>query len=312
MHWRTLLETQRTTVKKQYRVTWFAYPRQDYPQFSGILSGLAANAKNGVIDLTVVMTDRWTPHVQAMMELEVDHLPSGRKRNIAIDFFDVESRIDNSSLQWCDIYYKRQFGPATVTAAPESQAAKLRPLGLTIAAFSPSSWAPSFQAIFKSIGTKCSNTQNASLWQQFVAALQNLRQWAALADVDSVTARDTDVRLPNIVFQPRLWDTMPGCGDDFDVANRDRIETVINLRRRFPNFVASIGLVPSQFAYTHAPQEVLSPAVRTREYHKQLRQSDIAVNCVGLSGSVGWKFAEYMAAGNANKLPLSSSGPRRR
>jgi hypothetical protein len=48
-----------------------------------------------------------------------------------------------------------------------------------------------------------------------------------------------------------------------------------------------------------APDLLLPEHVRTGKFHAQLRHARVAVNCVGLSGSIGFKFGEYLAAGTA-------------
>jgi hypothetical protein len=125
------------------------------------------------------------------------------------------------------------------------------------------------------------------------------RLWATLPRPDAATLQSTDVKERHIVFQPRLWDTEPGSRDQFDVANEDRIALVQALRRAFPNERATIGLLRSGTAAEMAPDLRLPEHVRAGRYLQQLRASVVAVNCVGLSGSVGWKLAEYLAAGNA-------------
>jgi hypothetical protein len=96
-----------------------------------------------------------------------------------------------------------------------------------------------------------------------------------------------------------LWATSAGSHDQFDVANEDRIAVVRALRRAFPHECTTVGLVHNQTAVDRAPDLLLQEHVTTAKYYEQLHSSLVGVNCAGLSGSVGWKLAEYLAAGNA-------------
>ncbi len=282
---------------EQFHVLWKVYPQQDLIQMSGILSGLATLAQQRAISLSFEQMERGVLRNHAWMELVVTHAASGSKRNVVIDYYDDEGRIIPSALEFSDYYFKRQFGPASRRAVGSDAAAKIVPLGLTIAGYSRTSWRPLLAAVRALPRTREVRrpTQDSSVFRHI---LDDLRLWLSLPAPDAAVMKDSDIKEAHIVFQPRLWPTMPGSGDLFEVANYDRIATVRALKLAFPN-ERGIGLLTTGRARELASDLVLDSNVTTQQYHRQLRSSLLAVNCVGLSGSIGWKFAEYLAAGNA-------------
>ncbi|NOT07154.1 MAG: glycosyltransferase family 1 protein [Gemmatimonadales bacterium] len=285
------------TAGKRYHVVWRVYPQLDLVQMSGLLTGLAILKRRGVISLAVEYIDRVCDSLMTM-ELIVTEIRSGRTKQVVFDFHDRGDKIYPDPLDFADLYYKRQCGPETRPAAGPAGAHKIRPLGMTVAGFSRPAWRLVAAAIYGSLHTSQARQARPNLTKLLRQAYNDARLWLLLPPPDSARANPTDAKQPLIVFQPRLWMTTPGSGDVFDVANDDRVETVRVLQRAFPD-MATIGIVHSPFAKQVAEPLLLHRHVNTEEHHRQLRSATVAVNCVGLSGSVGWKFAEYLAAGCA-------------
>jgi hypothetical protein len=201
-------------------------------------------------------------------------------------------------LRFADVYFKSQFGPETLVAARKMSTKKIVPMGLTAGGYSRRTLRLVCIAILGSLRSSEVRRSRKTLAHLLTRAFGEVKFWATSTRPDSPLLRDSDVKCPRIVFQPRLWPTTPGSGDQFDIANVDRIATVRALRQAFPNEHA-VGLLPVHGAPELAPDLLLSERVSVTKYHQQLRTSLLAVNCAGLSGSVGWKFCEYLAAGNA-------------
>lgn len=219
-------------------------------------------------------------------------------RNLVLDFYDQADKLILSALKFADVYFKRQYDSTTEASAAQVETRKVRPLGLTIAGLSMASARLVATEIVASLRSRTARSASPGLAVLLQGALTDARMWLRLPSTDSARLRATGARTPQIVFQPRLWDTPPGSGDLFDVANQDRVATVGALRAAFSSD-QTIGLVHTPFAQQQAPELLTRTKVRTGGYHRQLRASMIGVNCVGLRGSVGWKFAEYLAAGLA-------------
>lgn len=262
---------------------------------SGLLSGLATLAHRREISLSVDFMDHAVEVPYSAMELILTRPVPGATRSIVFEFYDRADKVIPSALEFADLYFKRQYGPET-RALGQPALGKIRPLGLTIAGFSRSAWRLVLAGIYASLRRKGRPPAGraASLRQ----AMADARTWMLTSPPDALLVTPAGGKEPRIVFQPRLWDTSPGSGDAFDLANEDRVAIVRALRTSFPEERA-IGLVHSPAALRLAPDLQLSAHTTMEQHHQQLRASAVAVNCVGLSGSIGWKFAEYLAAGNA-------------
>jgi hypothetical protein len=285
-------------IQPRYNVAWRLFPHLDLIQASGIVSGLATLSRLGQISLSIDFKDDAIEVPYTAMELVVTSTSTGATRNVVLDFYDRSDKLIPSALAFADVYFKRQYDGATESAAASVGARHVRPLGLTIAGLSRSSWWLVAAELRASLRTARARNARAN-WSALLGAMvADARMWLRVPSTDSARVEHAGGRASRIVFQPRLWDTTPGSGDLFDVANEDRIATVAALREAFSSD-ASIGLVHTPFAQRVAPHLLTSSKIRTQTYHRQLRDATIGVNCVGLSGSVGWKFAEYLAAGLA-------------
>lgn len=293
--------TRSETFSAPFHLVWRVYPCLDLIQMSGILSGIAALERRGAVSLEIEFVATAVSRSYPVMEFVVTERKLRRTRHIVLDFYDRADVIAPAALQFADIYFKRQFGAETQAAAGVA-ARKIVPLGLTVAGYTRATLRHVCFAILGSLRSADARHAGGGLSDVFRRAFSEARLWKALPPPDAAMLRDSDVKAPRIVFQPRLWPTTPGSGDQFDVANEDRIAMVRALKQAFPHERA-VGLLRSETASTMAPDLLLPEHVTTERYYQQLRSSLVAVNCVGLSGSVGWKFAEYLAAGNAVVSP---------
>jgi hypothetical protein len=286
------------TSGRQFHVVWKIHPNHDLIQMAGLLSGFAALERRGTISISTEYVDSVVELSYSAMELTVTQMRSGDTRNIVFDFYDRGDKLIPSALEFADRYFKRQCGPDTRHAARELAPHKVLPLGLTVTGFSWAAWRLVRAAILGSLRSRDLRRTRGELLAMFRQAVSDFRLWLRSTPPESLLEPLPDAKSPHIVFQPRLWSTTPGSRDLFDVANEDRIETVRALRAAFPQEPA-VGLVHTEDAMSLAPELMLAERVNSEQHRQQLRSSAIAVNCVGLSGSVGWKFAEYLAAGNA-------------
>ena len=287
--------TEAETQIAPYHVVWRVYPQLDLVVMSGILSGLAALEKRDQISLSIEFMGSPVKDPDAVIELVATDRRTGEIRNIVIDSYDRADRIAASAWKFADVYFKRAFGPQTPACA--SHARKIVPAGLSFGCYSREALRHVCIAVLASLRKESRRTRGV-MRDLLRHAYEGARLWLTFPTPQDPMLRDDDVKDLNIVFQPRLWPTTPGSGDQFDVVNQDRIAIVRALREAFPNERA-IGLVHSETAAAMAPELQLSEHTRSDKYHEQLRRARIAVNCVGLSGSVGFKFCEYLAAGNA-------------
>jgi hypothetical protein len=108
---------------------------------------------------------------------------------------------------------------------------------------------------------------------------------------------------PRAIFLARSWDPaeLPGLARrDIDELNDMRAGCIRLLRKRFGERFFG-GLARSPYALARYPDCVVEPdtSTRRRDYLARLRGYSICVATTGLSDSIGWKFAEYLAFGKA-------------
>ena len=105
------------------------------------------------------------------------------------------------------------------------------------------------------------------------------------------------------IFLARTWDPgeVPGLRRrDVEGLNDTRAECIRLLRKRFGERFFG-GLARSAHALARYPDCVVDArtSTRRRDYLARLRDYSICVATTGLSDSIGWKFAEYLAFGKA-------------
>src|SRR5215471_5638038 len=109
--------THAETSTAPFHIVWRVYPYLDLQQISGILSGIAALDRSNTISLSVEFVCGAGDTIRPLMELVVTERKTGRVRNVVLDFYDRADRVVPDALSFSDIYFKRQFGPETQTAA---------------------------------------------------------------------------------------------------------------------------------------------------------------------------------------------------
>ncbi|RDU24797.1 glycosyltransferase [Anaerosacchariphilus polymeriproducens] len=96
-----------------------------------------------------------------------------------------------------------------------------------------------------------------------------------------------------ILFITRLW-------DNHDIENTMRINCVQALRSTFKDTPMICGFINSPLAQKLCPELILDQNITKKNNYLNLVQSStICVTTTGLYDSIGWKFAEYVAAGKA-------------
>ncbi len=112
--------------------------------------------------------------------------------------------------------------------------------------------------------------------------------------------KDKDIK---ILFLTRLWDPKECVHENYieerKKINEERIALIRALRGKYgENIVA--GLNDSPLSRELAPDLIVSNKYTKRKnYLALMKNSDICIASTGLHGSIGWKTAEYVAAGKA-------------
>ncbi|HZR68540.1 MAG TPA: hypothetical protein VFB01_05710 [Burkholderiales bacterium] len=118
---------------------------------------------------------------------------------------------------------------------------------------------------------------------------------------------------PRAIFFARTWEPVEADDVGFDVLNETRAACIRALREAFgPRFLGGFSRTPH--ACRRYPDCVVDADVSTRrgDYLRRLPAYPVCVATTGLYGSIGWKFAEYVALSKAivsEPLEFEAPGP---
>ncbi|MBU8904917.1 hypothetical protein [Lactococcus cremoris] len=98
---------------------------------------------------------------------------------------------------------------------------------------------------------------------------------------------------PKILFLTRTWENSPKEINEF------RASCIRLLKKKFGKHVIA-GFKPTAYAKSNF-EDCLVPNILTKRknYLQLVKESDICITTTGLHRSIGWKFAEYIAASKA-------------
>lgn len=110
-----------------------------------------------------------------------------------------------------------------------------------------------------------------------------------------------------IIFLVRLWDPKgvnekiesKEISDEREQINISRVNCIKACKKEFGNlFLGGVQDIP--FSRKYCPDLILPRYITSRHsYLRSVKSSNICVATTGLHGSIGWKFAEYIAAARA-------------
>lgn len=186
-------------------------------------------------------------------------------------------------------------------SCPPGRGGKVVPLGLNYAVYPDRTrWPELVRAAYRFDGSALAAKR---------LALSLVRLHPALGrrlDVPTVSALSSPPQAalaPRVIFYARAWsrEEVPRLAPAaLDALNDSRAACIRALRARFGGRFAG-GLARSAFALQRYPDCVADSATSTRrrDYVKRVRAYPVCVATTGLSGSIGWKFAEYVALARA-------------
>lgn len=126
----------------------------------------------------------------------------------------------------------------------------------------------------------------------------------------------------NLLFLTRLWDsstiTVQGLQATYpyfteseaekeaekwkyslDVATKNRIEYIKELKKHFGDRIIT-GVSNDDFSRKVCPELIIDESITSRNnYIRMIKENYVCLTSEGLHHSIGWKFAEYVAAGKA-------------
>ena len=217
---------------------------------------------------------------------------------IAYDVHD-SFEIDPGFRAWADFYFKRSYSRHHIERLG-GPGARVVPLGLNYLVYPDGiDW----------LGLGRSVRLGRRAGGGWVGALRSLK----LLDLAHFVPRvgdmwqmpDVDAR-PRVLFLARAWDPHEDAGASNQVVeerrriNDTRAACIDALRGEFgPDFCG--GFSPTDFAVRNYPHQLAPQGAMTakKNYVRLLADFPICVATAGLNGSIGWKFAEYVAFAKA-------------
>jgi hypothetical protein len=225
------------------------------------------------------------------------------ERRLAFDMHDTSDILD-PLLSIADLYFKRSYSPAL-----HGSTSKIRPYGLNYGVDLDGIWPAGSRLAF-----------------QFEPGRHRVREtWRALGlpgpdrtVVQDLRSPPRPSKDPRAIFLTRVWDPddsanrPPERREERRLISIRRAECVERLQRRFGSRFTG-GLQPSAYAIRNWPSLVVDPSLCKRaRFLAELDRHDIGIATDGLYGSIGWKFAEYVAKARAivtEPLRYSVIGP---
>ncbi|MCP5180507.1 MAG: hypothetical protein H6994_11535 [Pseudomonadales bacterium] len=117
-------------------------------------------------------------------------------------------------------------------------------------------------------------------------------------------------REARVIYLTRLWSPASAPGhhpDTLEALNQERIDVVRRLQAAFGSRFTG-GLEDNTEARRRAPEYIYKHGTGKKSYVSRMKQHLVGVTSMGLHGSVGWKFAEYIAAACSIVAPPLPAG----
>jgi len=222
-----------------------------------------------------------------------------QKLMLYFDAGDVKE-IDKANLNDCDVYFKRSFCPNYILELHPEDKNKIHPLGLNYLIFPNKTDLPAIERyIHLSKSTK-------SAISGVIASIDSknfLKHQPRLRNLHSLPRYSLP---PKVLFMVTAYDPYDKTDrpkakiEERTHNNETRANCVRMLRKELgPNFYG--GFVHNKYTlknYKDVLLDIPSNAIKAN-YLKILEEFPICIATTGLHGSIGWKFAEYVAFSRA-------------
>ncbi|EKD70251.1 MAG: hypothetical protein ACD_46C00586G0002 [uncultured bacterium] len=265
-------------------------------------------AENGIIDVTQHIIRPYihnTNVIQYLKNSEHAHLVvellSELNQRVVLYFDNHDAmEIDEKNLQACDIYFKRSFSRQYINEFHAKYAENIFPLGLNYHVL------PNKSSIIDL-------HRNISLSRSISSKFDNFLSYIDRRNIIKFQPRLQNIQsLPLCALKPKVL-FMVAAYDPYNTPERPkakieerrhnnevRANCVRLLRKELgPNFYG--GFVPNKYAIMKYKDVLLDNPINAKKqnYLQILSNFSICIATTGLHGSIGWKFAEYVAFSKA-------------
>jgi hypothetical protein len=266
------------------------------PHIQQLFTGLSLLKKKGVVDY--VQTISKVTSIKT--KYQIDRL---KRESVILTlnsafriFYDVHDSdvINESALRNTDLYFKRSYDAAVVQAC--SKPHKVYPYGLN---YEVSPNEPDVHGAWRSL-------IYLKGFERIRRALLTLHLHPSSYQLNALEAPPQYGQEPRILFMAAAWDPKEKGRLDKDKRefrewlNQSRAKCIELLRREFGERFYG-GFIHSEFSKRKYARCLVPQAGSTskRKYLQMVREHPICIATTGLHGSIGWKFAEYVALSRA-------------
>lgn len=236
--------------------------------------------------------------VRQLSDVKHAHLRVKLNQHINLHYDTHDScEIDEEYLDESDYYFKRSYSPQYIQRMGE-KGKKIYPLGLNCPIYPTDlDWFGLQRDVFLSKGIKKLDTLRSLSIVNRLIFTPNIHNMWSLPDYK---------RAPKILFMVRAWDPNDNPGrpqervDERMYINDMRAQCIKMLRNEFgENFYG--GFAHTDFAVKNYKEFLMSNnnLSSKKNYISLLKSYPICVATTGLYGSIGFKFAEYIAFAKA-------------
>jgi len=248
------------------RIKFFLSNNIDLFHFGRTLAGLYALPDT---DITLHRVNWITNPLCAAIEVE--------KLKLGIEVSDHSNFWEDSLLNWCDVYAKRNINPRFTSLTQH----KIIPFGLNSACHSRRSRIAAMTAIANTL-PRASKARLGEIYRYLATP-----HWKAFEHRPDQGVDDT------ILFQTRVWDPQDAPGDE--MVNEQRISLLRTLKREFGHRLIG-GVVPNPFARQYFSDLITDQPCRHPQYIRWAKRPLIGIYFRGLFGSLAFKMAEFLSA----------------
>jgi hypothetical protein len=285
-----------------------------------LYTGFSMLAENGLIDISQEIRQYSTNSTSKKQYLKnatdahlVVELLSGKKQKMFLYFDNHDSQeIDENHLQDCDIYFKRSFSQNYINDKHFEYKDKIHPLGLNYWVL-PNKC--SMMTLYRNLSLSKSTLRKLDGIISSIDTRNKIRFYPRLRNLHSLPVNFLE---PKVLFMVTAYDPY-----DDPKRPKEKIEERIYNNEFRANCVRALrnelglnffgGFVHSKYTIENYKDVLLDDPKKCRKqnYLKILNTFPICIATTGLHGSIGWKFAEYVAFSKAivsEKLHYSVPG----
>lgn len=252
------------------------------PHLQQIITGFKLLDKEGVINLTI-RKDANNEYGIPSNNILIAEIADKILAYDVLDGYNLNLEDLDFFLEKVDVYYKRSF--SAIINSQLKNGYKIKALGLNHNVEYPT-LLNYIKKYFYFLANKLVGRGNII---SFIDSFTNPIKYKEGKDI-------------KILYMVRLWEPNSKSVDinlSREKINNMRIELCRRLKEIYPN-QAVVGLSDSEYARGKAPDLILKRSLTNpANYLSLMKKMDICIATTGLHNSIGWKFAEYVAASKA-------------